>query len=409
MPIFRYNVKSLEGESSQGTLSAPSLRDALEQLRAQEVFVISIKEQGAVSPSREFSFKSLLENMQKKKPKSRDFMIFCRQFATMLNAGITVLQILKILAQQSENQAMQERLRDVSLNVERGSDLAGALRKHGDFFPQIMISMVEAAEAGGILDAVMERLATHFQNQHDLEEKIRGATTYPIVVSGLALAVMALMVFFVLPRFADIFGDMGFEMPLLTRILLGISDFVIGYWYISIPLIIVLLFAARRYLRTPGGRDWLDRIQLRLPVYGKIYSIMIVSRFSRTLSTLLASGVSLIPSLELSEKVVNNVALAAALTEARRVIRQGQSLALPLAASGLFPPMLVEMIHIGEESGALDGMLSRTADFYESELTFILDRLSSIIEPVMIIAVGIVVGLLMVSIIQPMFGIYQMI
>lgn len=409
MPTFRYVAKNWEGETDAGTFSAPNLREAIEHLRAQELFVISIKEQAAALQRQEASLERFRARLRDKKPKSRDFMIFCRQFATMLQAGINVLQILKIQAQQSENSALKERLIEVSLDVERGGTLAGALEKHGNFFPKIITSMVEAGEAGGILDAVMERLAAHFENQHDLEEKIRTATTYPIIVSGLAVAVMALMVFFVLPQFSRIFEDMGFEMPFLTRALLALSGFVTGYWYLIIALLLLLVVALRRYLSTPQGRERFDRMQLRLPLYGKIYSTMIVARFARTLGTLLVSGVGLVPALELVEKVINNVVLIDALTEARRVIRQGQALALPLTASGLFPPMLVEMINIGEESGALDSMLSRTADFYESELTFILDRLSSIVEPVLLIAVGLFVGLLLISIIQPMFGIYEMI
>ncbi len=408
MPNFRYLAKNMEGQSELGTLTASDRREALAKLRAQNLFVVRISEQTVVL-QQEAPFAGLRARLQERKPKSRDFMVFCRQFATMMQAGITVLQILKIQAQQSENALLKERLRDIALDVERGGDLAGALKKHSDVFPQIVISMVEAGEAGGILDAVMERLATHFGNQHDLEEKLRSATMYPIIVSCLAVVVMAVMVFFVLPQFAGIFEDMGFEMPLLTRGLLAFSAFVIRYWYISIAVVIAAALALRRYLSTPRGREQLDRLRLKLPLYGKIYSTMIVARFSRTLSTLLASGVSLIQALELVEKVINNTALAGALIEARRVIRQGQALAMPLAASGLFPPMLVEMIHIGEESGALDGMLARTAEFYESELTFILDRLSTIIEPVMLIAVGIFVAILLLSIIQPMFGIYEMI
>lgn len=398
----------MEGQNEAGTLNAPDRREAVAKLRAQNLFVVRISEQ-AVALQQEAPFAGLRARLQERKPRSRDFMVFSRQFATMMQAGITVLQILKIQAQQSENVVLKDRLRQISLEVERGGDLAGALQKHDDIFPQIIISMVEAGEAGGILDAVMERLAAHFENQHDLEEKIRSATTYPIIVSSLAVVVMAVMVFFVLPRFAAIFDEMGFEMPLLTRALLGLSAFVTHYWYIFIALVLIAVLALRRYLSTPRGREQLDRLQMKLPIYGKIYSTMIVARFSRTLSTLLASGVSLIQALELVERVINNVALAGALVESRRVIRQGQALAMPLAASGLFPPMLVEMIHIGEESGALDGMLARTADFYEGELTFVLDRLSSIIEPVMLIAVGLFVGLLLISIMQPMFGIYEMI
>jgi type IV pilus assembly protein PilC len=408
LPNFRYLAKNMEGQSESGTLTASDRREALAKLRSQNLFVVRISEQTVVL-QQEAPFAGLRARLQERKPKSRDFMVFCRQFATMMQAGITVLQILKIQAQQSENALLKERLRDIALDVERGGDLAGALKKHSDVFPQIVISMVEAGEAGGILDAVMERLATHFGNQHDLEEKLRSATMYPIIVSALAVVVMAVMVFFVLPQFAGVFDEMGFEMPLLTRALLAFSAFVTGYWYVFVPLLLFAVLALRRYMGTSRGREQFDRLQLRLPIYGKIYSTMIVARFSRTLATLLASGVSLIQALELVEKVINNVALGGALAEARRVIRQGQALAMPLAASGLFPPMLVEMIHIGEESGALDGMLARTADFYESELTFILDRLSTIIEPVMLIAVGIFVAILLISIIQPMFGIYEMI
>ena len=411
MPNFRYTAKTASGKTNMGTLSAADMRQAVAQLREQELYVIHIREQqiALTATQQEVPFASLRARLQEKKPKNRDFMVFCRQFATMMQAGITVLQILKIQAQQSENAVLRSRLSEIALQVERGGDLAGALAKNSDLFPQIIISMVEAGEAGGILDEVMERLADHFENQHDLEEKIRSATMYPIIVSALAVVVMALMVFFVLPSFGGIFDEMGFEMPLLTRALLALSDLVIGYWYFFVAALLLAALWLRRYLGTPQGRERLDRLQMRLPIYGKIYSTMIVARFARTLSTLMASGVDLVQSLELVERVINNVALAGALVEARRVIRQGDPLALPLAASGLFPPMLVEMVHIGEESGALDGMLARTADFYEGELTFILDRLGSIIEPVMLIAVGLFVGLLLISIIQPMFGIYEMI
>ncbi|NLA45997.1 MAG: type II secretion system F family protein [Firmicutes bacterium] len=410
MPTFRYVAKNMEGETDAGTLSAPDLRGAVEQLRARDLFVISIREHGAGLQHQEVSLEQIRSRIKAgKKPKSRDFMVFCRQFATMLQAGITVLQILKIQAQQAENDTLKEKLRDVALDVERGGALAGALAKHGDFFPRIIVSMVEAGEAGGILDTVMERLAEHFQNQHDLEEKIRSSTMYPIIVSALAIVVMAVMVFFVLPTFAKIFEEMGVDLPFFTSALIGLSRFLLRYWYLILGLLLLSAVLLYRYARTPQGRRRFDQLRLRLPVYGKIYSTAIVARFSRTLGTLLSSGVGLVTALELVEKVINNIVLSDVMIEARRVIRQGQMLALPLAASGLFPPMLVEMVHIGEESGALDGMLSRTADFYEGELTFILDRLSTIIEPVLLIGVGLFVALLLISIIQPLFGIYELI
>ena len=405
-PTFRYSAKNWEGKTTEGTHAAKSLREALDYLRAQNLFVLNIKEQGEPQERRSLSSQFTLG---KKKPKSRDFMVFCRQFATMIQAGITVLQILKVQAAQAEHPGLQDRLRDVALVVEKGGTLSDAFKGCKDFFPQIVITMVEAGETGGILDDTMERLGDHFQRQHDMEEKIRSATTYPVIITIVIFLVMLLMVLFVLPQFGRIFEEAGFQMPLITRILLGMSHFLLRFWYLVLALLIILTVGVRRYMRTERGRERFDRFFLGVPVFGPIYTKMVVARFSRTLGTLLASGVQLLSSLELVERVINNVIYARALEQTRQVIRQGQAMALPLAASGLFPPMLVEMVHVGEETGALDGMLSRTADFYEQEVTFILDRLGTIIETILIIFIGLFVGLLLVSIVTPMFQIYEMI
>ena len=406
MPTFRYVAKNWAGESREGECSAANLGEAIERLRSQELFVINIKEQStllqASSPLAGLNIK-----LSEKKPKSRDFMVFCRQFATMLQAGIPVLQILKILAQQSENEALREKLREITVDVERGSDLAGAMKKHGDFFPRIIVSMVETGEAGGILDTIMERLADHFQRQHDLEAKIRSATIYPAVVTVLAILVLLLMIFFVLPRFAEMLDPMGVEMPLITRVIMALADLFIRFWYLALGLLALLAFLLGRYLKTERGRAAFDRLRLNLPIFGPLYTKMITARFTRTLATLLASGVALLSALELVEKVIDNRVLSGVLAETAQAIRRGQNIFVPLAESAIFPPMMVEMVHVGEESGTLDEMLSRSADFYEAEVTYFLDRLAAIIEPVLLIAVGFIVALLLISIMTPMLKMYE--
>ena len=406
MPTFRYVAKNWAGESREGECSAVNLGEAIEQLRSQELFVINIKEQSTLlqlsSPLAGLNIK-----LSEKKPKSRDFIVFCRQFATMLQAGIPVLQILKILAQQSENEALREKLREITVDVERGSDLAGAMKKHGDFFPRIIVSMVETGEAGGILDTIMERLADHFQRQHDLEAKIRSATIYPAVVTVLAILVLLLMIFFVLPRFAEMLDPMGVEMPLITRVIMALADLLIRFWYLALGLLALLAFLLGRYLKTERGRAVFDRLRLNLPIFGPLYIKMITARFTRTLATLLASGVALLSALELVEKVIDNRVLSGVLAETAQAIRRGQNISVPLAESAIFPPMMVEMVHVGEESGTLDEMLSRSADFYEAEVTYFLDRLAAIIEPVLLIAVGFIVALLLISIMTPMLKMYE--
>lgn len=406
MQTFHYVAKNWNGETSEGRCSAADRSEALEKLRAQDLFVISIKEQSAAQriglSQSGFSFK-----LGRGKPKSRDFMVFCRQFTTMLQSGINVLQVLKTLAEQSENEALKEKLVQITLDVERGSDLAGAMKKHGEFFPQIITSMVEVGEAGGLLDTVMERLADHFERQHDLETKVRSATTYPLVISVFAVAVLFMMMFFVLPRFATMFEPMGIEMPAITRVLLGAADLLTRFWYIALAALALLIFLGQRYLKTEEGRLLSDRLMLRLPVFGPIYTKMLTARFTRTLSTLLSSGVTLVSALELVEKVVGNRVLSGVLAKTGQAIRRGQNISQPLGESGVFPPMMVRMVDIGEESGSLDEMLSRTADFYESDVTYFLDRLATIIEPLLLIVIGFVVALLLLSIFTPLLKMYQ--
>ena len=414
MGNYHYTAKDWDGKTTEGVYSAESVGEVLRHLSGRNLTVLDLREQApagsirlkqTAAPAKARSRQELFK--RKRKGRARDFMVFCRQFGTMLRSGITALHALQVLAQQMENPAFQEVLHDVATSLEKGNTLAECFERHADFFPRILISMVEAGEMGGILDAVMFRLADHFEKQHDLQEKIRSATTYPIVICVVAVLVMVVMVLFVLPRFATIFLDLGIEMPLFTRLLMGSGTFILKYWYIFLSLILALVFGVSYYIKTPPGKEAFDKFKLRVLLFGPIYRKNIIARFARTLSTLLASGVGILPSLELVEKVIDNDVYSQSLIRAREVIRQGQPMAAPLRSGGLFPPMLVEMVHVGEETGSLDEMLSRSADFYENEVAYVVERLSTIIEPVLIVIIGIFVGALVVSIIKPMFQIYE--
>ena len=406
MPTFRYIAKNWAGESREGECSAVNLGEAIEQLRSQELFVINIKEQSTLlqlsSPLAGLNIK-----LSEKKPKSRDFMVFCRQFATMLQAGIPVLQILKILAQQSENEALREKLREITVDVERGSDLAGAMKKHGDFFPRIIVSMVETGEAGGFSTRSWSGWPIIFRGSTTSKRRSARLPSTRRWSPSSPYWFFLLMIFFVLPRFAEMLDPMGVEMPLITRVIMALADLLIRFWYLALGLLALLAFLLGRYLKTEHGRAAFDRLRLNLPIFGPLYTKMITARFTRTLATLLASGVALLSALELVEKVIDNRVLSGVLAETAQAIRRGQNIFVPLAESAIFPPMMVEMVHVGEESGTLDEMLSRSADFYEAEVTYFLDRLAAIIEPVLLIAVGFIVALLLISIMTPMLKIYE--
>lgn len=400
---YRFVAKDWQGYTRDGYHSAGNLREALDNLHSQNLVVLQIREQ---TGGTEKGIASRV-NLFKKKAKARDFMLFCRQFGTMLSAGMTALHALQVLVQQMEHLEFQEKIRRVAHDLEKGSTMEDAFGAHLDFFPKILVNMIAAGETGGILDEVLERLADHFQKQHDLEEKLRSATTYPVVITVVMFLVMSVMVFFVLPRFADIFDSIGIQLPLITRLLLGTVNFVLHYWYLVLGAMILLVAGLVYAINTPGGRLRFDRLKLKAPIFGPIYTKTVIARFARTLSTLMVSGVGLLPSLELVEKVIDNVVLGRSLEDVGEAVRTGQSISVPLRASAIFPPLVVEMVHVGEETGGLDEMLRRTADFYEAEVAYVVDRLGTIIEPVLILVIGFFVGLLIISIITPLFQIYQ--
>ena len=406
-PLYSYRAKDMAGRYHQGLFAAPGQKETLAHLHSRNLCVIDITENPGFFTRllflwrRRFGFPD--------RAKSREYMIFCRQFAVMLQAGIPALNALHVLIKQIKLRHFRERLQEAALSLEKGGSLSAAFQRQGDYFPAIMISMIAVGETGGSLDKVMERLAGYFDKQNELEEKIHTATIYPYFISGVALAVLAVLIVFVLPQFSRIFDTMGLEMPLFARVMLASSLLARRYWPLLAALLPAAAAAAFLYGRSENWRCHWDRWRLCLPFFGSLYRHTLAARFSRTMEALLDSGVNLLDALELVDRVADNRVLSGAINRTREAINRGQPIAAPLQASGLFPDLLVEMVRVGEESGALVPMLERTASFYEREISRMVERLGAMLEPILLLIIGTAVGLLVFSIISPIYRVFQVI
>jgi len=408
-PQFRFIARNWQGEKVSSVLSAANRNDALGLLNISNLVPINLKEISESRSQLPDIMPKLLQRLGFKSYSSRDMMIFCRQFATMLQAGLSILHCLKVLYRQKEISVLNKRIKAVALEIEQGSSLADALRSRQDNFPVIMVNMVEVGETGGTLDSVMERMADHFEKQHDLQEKIRSATLYPIFIIGIAIVVVAVMVVFVLPQFAQIFNSIGMEMPFYTRVLLSFSKLLREQWLILLLFSSMVAAALTWYKQTVKGRQIFDLIRLHFPLFGRIYRQALTARFSRILGTLLAGGVTLCASLELADKAIDNVIISKLIHQVGTSVNRGETIADTLQTIKYFPPLLSEMARIGEETGTLEKTLHGTAIFYEREVTYFVERLSTILEPVLLLLVGLFIGFLVFSILSPMYQVFQMI
>ncbi len=343
------------------------------------------------------------------RPRTRDMAIFCRQFATMVGAGITFLDSLRVLARQTEQAQLKEIIGDIAANVEKGFPLGDSFRAHRDIFPELMINMVITGESGGVLAAILERLAVYFEKQHELEQKIGAATLYPKFLFCAALLVIVFMLVFVIPSFQGIYASMAVELPPLTKLLILLGEIMASYWYLFLLLPAVFVFLLKKIFSTGKGALIYEWFLLELPLFNGLYKKMILARFCRTLGTLLGSGVSLMLSLRFAKGVLGNRIAGAAVGRIAGGIAEGRTLAQAIAREDLFPSMVAEMAGVGEETGKLDEMLSRAADYYEGEVSYIVDRLGSILEPILILVMAGVTGLIALSVLLPMFDIYRMI
>jgi type IV pilus assembly protein PilC len=387
MPSFKYKAISKSGETLDGVITVANQSDVVQMLREKEYLPVNVEQ---IRSNQDIDVLSFM-----KRVKTKDIAIFCRQFHTMLNSGISIIQCLDILRQQFDNLKLRKVIADVYELVQKGSTFSESMRAHRETFPELLINMIEAGELSGNLDTILQRMADHYEKDTRLKRKISGAMVYPLVLSGVATLVVIFLLIFVMPVFVGMFTSSGVQLPLPTRILLGLSDFLRSFWYIVFGILFIGIYLLRRFLKTETGRLVFDRLKLRLPIIKPVAIRIATTRFARTLSTLLASGIPLLNAMEITSKVV------------REDVRKGFDLAGPVKRTGLFPPMVDSMIRIGEESGSLDDVLKRTADFYDEEVDTAIAKMTAMLEPLMIVLMAVVIGSVIIAIASPMFTMFN--
>jgi type IV pilus assembly protein PilC len=395
MPVFLWKGRTLAGETQSGEIEVARQEDVADALRKRRILVNSVKAKSAGFTMPKFGGGVSVS--------TKDLAIFTRQFATMISAGLPLVQCLDILAKQSSKPSFGRVISETTREVEAGSTLSDALGRHRTVFDDLFRNMVAAGEAGGVLDEILMRLATYIEKADALKRKIQSAMVYPAVVLTVALGATAFMLIFIIPTFAKMFTDFGGELPLPTKIVLAASGLLQGFWWVGVLMIIGGSIAFKRYYATEDGRRVVDAAMLKLPVLGDVLLKGAVARFTRTLGTLISSGVPILAGLEITARTAGNKVISEAIMTARASIREGETVSAPLKASGVFPPMVVQMISVGEQTGALDEMLTKIAVFYEAEVDTAVDTLTSIIEPVMIVVMGGIVGGMVIAMYLPMF------
>ncbi len=394
MPMFEYTARNSQtGQIQKGQLDVPSKDEVGAYLRKNRMILVSVRE----TP------KAIKLSFGQPRVKTRDIVIFTRQFATMINAGLPLVQSLSILAAQTENKTLAGVTRAVVYDVESGNTLADAFSKHPKAFSDLYVNMVAAGEAGGILDTILLRLATFLEKNDALVRKVKGAMVYPGVIFCVAGLAISVLLIFVIPTFQNMFASANLELPLPTRIVIGLSSFLIHFWWAIGLGIGGLIFGIKRYYATASGRLQIDRMLLKAPVLGDVVRKSAVSRFTRTLGTLVSSGVSILEGLEITAKTSGNQVVHDAVMASRQSIAGGETIAAPLERSAVFPPMVISMIAVGEQTGGLDEMLSKIADFYDEEVDVAVSALLSLMEPVMIVVLGVIVGGMVVAMYLPIF------
>jgi type IV pilus assembly protein PilC len=396
MPVFTFSGKNAAGEKVSGERVAENKQVLGAQLRRERITVTgAIKEKG-----KEFALPSFGSG----KVATKDIAIFFRQFSVMIDAGLPLVQCLEILAANQENATFQKCLTGVRTTVEGGSTLANAMRAYPKIFDDLTTNMVEAGETGGILDTILQRLASYVEKAVKLRAAVKSALVYPVSVIGIAVLVVGALLKWVVPIFANLFAGLGVELPLMTRFVLGLSAFVGQFWWVFFAGLIVLVFGVKRMRAHPRGRYLFDKMMLGLPVFGMLLRKIAVARFSRTLGTLITSGVPILEGLSITARTSGNAVLEDALMKVRKAIEEGRTIVDPLKESGVFPNMVTQMIGVGEATGAMDAMLQKIADFYEDEVDTATKDMLTLLEPMMIAFLGVAVGGIVVSLYLPLFS-----
>lgn len=389
MPTFTYTARTQSGDLKSSTIDASSRDDAVGQLRRQRLTVVKVDENRPAKARGSIGM--------------RDVVIFTRQFSTMINAGLPLVQALDILAKQSENKVLAQTVREVVFEVESGHTVADAMRKYPKAFSELYTNMVDAGEKGGILDTILGRLAVFLEKNDALVRKVKGAMIYPAVIMGVAAIAIVVLLWKVIPVFQNMFASVNMELPGPTKFVIGLSAFLNAYWWALIIGTVGFVFFIKQAYKTSGGQLAIDKLMLKVPVLGDVLRKSAVSRFTRTLGTLISSGVSILDGLEITAKTSGNRVIQDAIMESRASIAGGESIAAPLQKSKVFPPMVISMISVGEQTGGLDEMLTKIADFYDDEVDTAVSGLLSLLEPIMIVFLGVVVGGMIVAMYLPIF------
>lgn len=399
MPGFTYVAVDNRGKEKRGSIEADNKEKVVDILKNDGLIPVSVKEQGALNKDIDFSIG--------KKVKPRDLSVFCRQFVSITQAGVPMKEALQMLSEQTENKWLKRAISEVLLSVEKGNTLADSMRGQSDIFPPMLINMVEAGENSGSLEMAFSRMAVQFEKEAKLKATIRKATIYPIILIIAAIGVVAVMLLFVIPIFIDMFADLDVEMPGITMWVMNTSEWMTEHWYMILGLIILVIVAYKMIYKTEQGRLAIDRVKMKMPLFGKLTVKTACAQFARTMSTLLSSGISTIDALETVSKIVNNIHYTNALLKAREEVMKGIPLSEPLTASKIFPPMVCHMTGIGEETGNIEDMLEKLADYYDEEVEMTTQSVLAAMEPLIIVFMAVVVGTLVVAVVSPIGAMYS--
>ena len=400
METFSYTAVGADGKEKKGTVVAETREEAARSLKDQGLLPMSIGKQSALDKDINFSF-------GKKGVKVRDLSVFCRQFSSIIKAGVNVINALSMMSEQTENKKLKAAIKNVQSNVEKGETLSSAMRSEGDIFPSLLVSMVAAGEASGSLETAIERMAIQFEKDAKISGMVKKAMIYPIILIIVMIGVVIAMMMFVIPNFMDMFEGLDAEMPFMTVMVINMSNFILDKWWLLILIVAGIVFAYKSYYKTDAGRHMIDRIKIKIPVFGVLAVKTACARFSRIMSTLLSAGMPMISAIEIAAGTMDNVLFKDALQKVRSGVALGMGFSQQIGVTRLFPAMLVHMVGIGEETGNIEDMLTNVANYYDEEVELATQSVTALMEPMIIIVMAVVVGALVLAIYQPMITLYS--
>ena len=399
MAEFQYRVITPEGKEKKGTMEGKSVEQVTGVLKAQKNVILSVSEASLMNRDINFSLGGRVS--------ARDYSIFCRQFVSIISAGVSIINALEMMRDQTENRTLKKALGEVYEDVSKGESMAGAMKKHSKVFPSMLCNMVEAGEASGSMEVAFERMAVQFEKENKLKQSVKKAMIYPIVLLVVMVGVLFLMMIWVIPNFMGMFAELDTELPPITQAVVNMSDFVIAKWWLILLVVAAAIALFKAYAASPSGKFVLGGIALKIPVFGKLQTKSECARLGRTLCTLLGAGVPMMDAIEITGRSMENVHYKKAMMDAKDQVMRGMALSRPLKTCGLFPPMIVHMVSIGEETGNIETMLENVANYYEDDVQVATEQVMALMEPMIIVVMAIVVGVLIMAIMQPMLTLYE--